>query len=61
MRIAIFELAKRIDVPYRVVINEALELEKKFGVEEGYKYVNGILDRVAKDLRQEEIKSNVSK
>jgi transcription antitermination protein NusB len=56
LRLAIYELIKRPDVPYRVIINEALELTKKFGSIEGYKFVNGILDRVAKKTRMEEIK-----
>lgn len=55
LRLAIYELIKRPDVPYRVIINEALELTKKFGSLEGYKFVNGILDRVAKKNRQTEI------
>lgn len=55
LRVAIYELAKRLDVPYRVVINEALELTKKFGSVEGYKFVNGILDQVARQLRATEI------
>lgn len=54
LRIAIYELQKRPDVPYRVVINEALQLTKKFGSVEGYKFVNGILDRVAKKIRETE-------
>lgn len=56
LRIAIFELLKRPDVPFRVIINEAVELNKRFGVSEGFKYINGILDQVAKDLRPEEVK-----
>jgi transcription antitermination protein NusB len=55
LRISIYELAKRSDVPYRVIINEALELAKKFGSIEGYKFVNGILDHVARQLRAHEI------
>ena len=54
LRIAIFELTERSDIPYRVVINEAVELAKKFGVTGGHKYVNGVLDKVAKDLRPTE-------
>lgn len=57
LRLAIYELAKRIDIPYRVVINEALELTKKFGSVEGFKFVNGVLDQVAKQLRADEIKA----
>ena len=59
LRIATYELIYRLDVPYRVVINEALELAKKFGSVEGYKFVNGVLDRVAKKERATEI--NMSK
>lgn len=55
LRLAIYELLKRPDVPYRVIINEALELTKKFGSIEGYKFVNGILDRVAKKIRVTEV------
>jgi len=51
LRIAVFELQNRLDVPYKVVINEALELTKIFGAEEGFKFVNGILDKVAAEVR----------
>jgi transcription antitermination protein NusB len=53
LRIATYELLFRIDVPYKVVINEALELTKIFGSKEGFKYVNGVLDNVAKKTRVE--------
>ena len=56
MRLAIYELMYRLDVPYKVVINEALELAKKFGSTEGHKYVNGVLDKVATKLRVAETK-----
>jgi N utilization substance protein B len=56
LRLAIYELMKRPDVPYRVIINEALELTKKFGSIEGHKFVNGILDRIAKKNRLTETK-----
>jgi N utilization substance protein B len=46
LRIALYELFYRPDVPYKVVINEALELAKTFGSIEGFKYVNGVLDKV---------------
>lgn len=55
LRLATYELIKRPDVPYRVVINEALELTKKFGSIEGHKFVNGVLDRIAKKYRTVEI------
>ena len=51
MRMGAYELAYRPEIPYRVIINEALLLAKDFGAEEGYKYVNGILDKVARELR----------
>lgn len=55
LRLATYELLKRPDVPYRVIINEALELTKKFGSVEGHKFVNGVLDRVARKNRDAEI------
>ena len=51
LRIAIYELIYRIDIPYKVIINEALESAKIYGAEESFKYINGILDKVAKKLR----------
>lgn len=61
LRLATYELIKRPDVPYRVIINEALELTKKFGSIEGHKFVNGILDRIAKKNRLAEIKNALKK
>jgi N utilization substance protein B len=55
LRLAIFEFKHRLDVPYRVVLNEALELAKKFGSIEGFKFVNAILDQVAKKCRATEV------
>ena len=55
LRIAGFELAHRLDVPYRVVINEAIETTKRFGAEQGHTYVNGVLDRAAAEWRAQEI------
>ncbi|HET7634119.1 MAG TPA: transcription antitermination factor NusB [Burkholderiales bacterium] len=49
--IAAFEFAHRPEVPYRVVINEAVELAKTYGGADGHKYVNGVLDRLAAQLR----------
>lgn len=54
LRAGVFELAHRPDVPYRVVINESVELAKQFGAEDGHKYVNGVLDRLAGHLRYAE-------
>ena len=52
-----YELQYRPDIPYRVVINEAIELSKTFGAEDGHKFINGILDKVALNIRSDEIKS----
>ncbi len=57
LRLAVYELEFCLDVPYRVVINESIELAKRFGAEHGHKYVNGIIDQVAKKLRAMEMKS----
>ncbi|MBJ3814794.1 transcription antitermination factor NusB [Shimwellia pseudoproteus] len=51
LRIALFELAKRSDVPYKVAINEAIELAKTFGAEDSHKFVNGVLDKAAPQIR----------
>ena len=51
LRLGAFELIHRFDVPYRVVINEAVELAKVFGAEQGHRYVNGVLDKLAKKVR----------
>lgn len=55
LRIAAYEMKERIDVPVRVVINEAIELAKDFGATDGHRYVNGVLDRVARELRATEL------
>lgn len=49
-----FELASRIDVPYRVVINECVELAKTYGATDGHKYINGVLDKLVPTLRAAE-------
>lgn len=53
--IAGYELAYRPDIPYRVIINEGVELAKKFGAEQGHRFINGVLDKAAHRLRSEEI------
>lgn len=50
LRLAVYELKYELDVPYKVVINEAIELAKAFGAEESHKYINGVLDKVAPAL-----------
>ncbi|HFE38098.1 MAG TPA: transcription antitermination factor NusB [Gammaproteobacteria bacterium] len=54
LRMAVYELKMRLDVPYRVIINEAVELGKQFGADQGHKFVNSVLDQVAKSLRKAE-------
>jgi len=54
LRLGAWELKERIDVPYRVVINEALETTKRFGAEHGHTYVNGVLDKLAAEWRAAE-------
>ncbi len=57
LRLGTYELEHRLEVPYRVVINEGVELAKVFGAEQGHKYVNGVLDKIAHKVRSGEIKS----
>lgn len=58
--IGAYELAHMPDVPYRVVINEAVELAKSYGGTDGHRYVNGVLDKLAARLRPAEIKARKS-
>jgi N utilization substance protein B len=55
LRLGSYELVKRIDIPYKVVINEAVALTKKFGATDGHKYINGVLDKLAKQVRATEV------
>lgn len=57
LRLSSYELKYRIDVPYKVVINEAVGLAKKFGATDSHKFVNGVLDRAALDVRALEVKA----
>lgn len=61
LRLGVYELQHRIDVPYRVVLNEAIELAKRFGGTEGHKYVNSILDKLAPRLRSAETRAGRSR
>jgi N utilization substance protein B len=61
LRIAAYEFAQRQDVPYRVVINEALESVKRFGSEHGHTFVNGVLDHLAAELRGVEMRASKGK
>ena len=51
LRLAAYELKHRLDVPYRVIINEAIEVTKRFGADHGHSYVNGVLDKLAAQVR----------
>ena len=55
LRAASHEMKDRLDVPARVVIDEWVELAKRFGAQDSFRYVNGVLDRVARDLRTAEL------
>lgn len=55
LRIGTFELVHRIEVPYKVAINESVELAKVFGATESHKYVNGVLDKLAQKVRAIEV------
>ncbi|HTO17563.1 MAG TPA: transcription antitermination factor NusB [Pseudomonas sp.] len=57
LRLSTYELKQRIDVPYRVVINEGIELAKTFGATDGHKFVNGVLDKLAPKLRSAELRA----
>ena len=57
LRIGAYELLHRPDMPYRVVLNESINLAKYFGADGSHKYVNGILDKIAQQKRAAEIKS----
>ena len=56
VRLGAFEMLRRIDVPYKVVINEAIELAKTFGATDGHKFINGVLDKLAQRERSVEIR-----
>ena len=60
LMIGAYELKHCIDIPYRVAINEAVELAKSFGGTDGHKYVNGVLDRAATDLRPQEVAAHLN-
>jgi len=60
LRIGTYELLFRIDVPYRVAINEAVNLAKSYGPSEAHRYINGVLDKVAANSRQAEIRASRS-
>ncbi len=55
LRLGAYEFEFQPEIPYRVILNEAVELAKTFGAEHGHKYVNAILDKVAAELRAKEV------
>ncbi|MEZ5567028.1 MAG: transcription antitermination factor NusB [Halioglobus sp.] len=57
LRMGQFELKHRVDVPFKVVINEAVALAKKFGATDSHKYINGVLDKSARQLRKPEVEA----
>jgi N utilization substance protein B len=52
LRMGAYELQTRLEIPYRVVLNEAVALAKKFGASQGHRYVNAVLDQLSRTLRQ---------
>ncbi len=58
LRLAAYELIHHAEIPYRVVLNEAIELSRTFGSENGYRFVNGILDKMGAEVRSIEAAAN---
>jgi N utilization substance protein B len=57
LRLGAYELIAHPETPYRVVINEMVELAKTFGAEQGHRYINGVLDKLARQLRPVEVRA----
>lgn len=57
LRVATCEMLNHIETPYRVIVNEYVNLAKKYGAEQAHKFVNGVLDKVAVDIRPLEVKT----
>ena len=57
LRLGAYELSQRADVPYKVAINEAVALAKKFGAAESHKFINGVLDKLARQIRKVEVEA----
>lgn len=60
LMIGSWELMRSLDIPYRVVINEAVELTKLYGATDGHKFVNGVLDRIAYEVRSTETQARAA-
>jgi N utilization substance protein B len=58
LRVAIYELTYSFDVPFKVVLHEAVELAKGFGSQDSYKFVNSVLDKAAKSIRIDEVRED---
>ncbi len=56
LRLCAYELMHRPDVPYKVVINEGVDLAKMYGADQSHKYINGVLDKLARELRPVELR-----
>ncbi len=61
LRISAYELINRLETPYKVIINEGVNLAKCFGADGSHKYINGVLDKVSKKVRAVEIKAKQNK
>ena len=57
LRLSTWEMKNRIDVPYKVVINEAIQLARSFGADQSHKFINGVLDKLAQQFRKLEIEN----
>jgi len=55
LRLGCYELSQRLDLPYRVVINESIDLAKRFGADQSHRYINGVMDKLARKYRQAEV------
>lgn len=60
LRIGVYELEFHLEIPYKVILNESVELAKTFGAEHGHRFVNGVLDKVAGKLRSEELRQRTA-
>lgn len=61
LRLGAYELVMRLDIPYRVAINECVELAKRYGADQSHKFINGILDKLAAEVRTIEIAEKAGK
>lgn len=61
LRLSCFELKHVLEVPYKVIINEAIDLGKRYGADKSHKFINGVVDKVAQDTRQIEINADKKK